>query len=242
MGLNKKSIIELLMIVLILTDSILLILMIFYNFSPLITQIIYIFDLIVCFVLAIEFVYELNRSDNRKHYLQKNWYYIIAMFPDYLLNIVLSLFGLAGISWFVRLIRLLRIGRVLILFKKNIKIFTDFVKETHLDKLLTFLVILVISSSIAFFIVDESANSFIDGLWYVLVTLATVGYGDIVPSTTSGRIIGFILIIIGILSFSILTGAISSIYTKRIEEENKNEIDERLNRIEAKLDKLLENQ
>ncbi len=238
MELNKKSIIELLMIILILTDTILLILVIFHDFSPIMLQMIYVFDIFVCIILSIEFVYNLKNSNNRKEFFKNNWFYTIALIPDYLLSLILSLFGLSNIAWIVRLIRLLRIGRVLILFKKNIKMFTNFIKETHLDKLLTFVIILVMSLSIAFFVLDESANTFSDGLWYVLVTLATVGYGDLVPTSTNGRIIGFILIIVGIITFSVLTAAISSIYTKRIEKENQDDLNKRLDVIEEKIELL----
>lgn len=161
------------------------------------------------------------------------------MLPDVLLNLIFSLFGLSGFTGIVRLFRLIRVARVLVLFRKNISLFTKFIKETHLDKLLTVVIVTIISSSIAFYLLEEPTLSFIDSLWYVLVTITTVGYGDIIPTTIVGRIIGIILIIIGIFVFSTLTAAISSIYTKRIENETRDEIDQRLEKIEKKLDKIL---
>jgi voltage-gated potassium channel len=179
------------------------------------------------------------KTNDKKNFIKSNWIDIIAIMPDILLNSIFSLFGLSGATGIVRLLRLVRVARVLILFRKNITLFTNFIKETHLDKLLTLVVITIISSSVAFYFLDNSIATFMDSLWYVLVTLTTLGYGDITPTSTVGRVIGIILIVIGIVVFSTLTAAISSIYTKRIEKQTKDDIDKRLDKIEKKLDELL---
>jgi len=238
MNFNKKAIAELIIILLISMDILLLLSTIFYKFPQNVSLIITYFDLIVCSILAIEFVYKMKNSKDRKQYVKTNWLYIIAMFPDYLLNGILITFGFSGATGLLRLLRLVRVGRVLILFRKNIKLFTNFIKETYLDKLLIFVVILIIASSVGFTIIDKSATTIGDGLWYVLVTLATVGYGDIVPASFGGRIIGIILILGSALAFSTLTGAMSSIHTKRIEKDIKSDFEHRLEKIEEKLDEL----
>jgi voltage-gated potassium channel len=178
------------------------------------------------------------KEADKKSFVKSNWIYIIAMLPDIFLNSILSLFGLSNATWIIRLLRILRVTRVIVLFRKNIALFTNFIKETHLDKLLTIVVISIIGSSVLFYFID--GINFIDALWYVLVTLTTVGYGDIVPTSTIGKIIGLMIIIIGILLFSTLTAAISSLYTQRIEKETRENIDKRLDRIEEKLNKLSE--
>lgn len=234
---NKSIIVEVILIILILTDTILLLTVIFYDFPIQVMQAISGFDLFVCIILAIDYTNRMINTNNKKSFAKSNWIDIIAMLPDVLLNSIFSLFGLSGATGIVRLFRLVRVARVLVLFRKNIALFTNFIKETHLDKLLTIVVITIISSSVAFYLIENI--SFIDSIWYVLVTLTTVGYGDVLPNSTTGKIIGIILILIGILVFSTLTAAISSIYTQRIENKSKNELDERLARIEDKLDKIL---
>lgn len=49
-----------------------------------------------------------------------------------------------------------------------------------------------------------------DGLWWALVTLATVGYGDIVPHTAWGRVIGATVIVMGVTFLAILTATVTS--------------------------------
>jgi voltage-gated potassium channel len=73
-----------------------------------------------------------------------------------------------------------------------------------------------------------------------MVTAATVGYGDVVPTTPAGRLIGAILMVLGIVVVGLLTGAVAErfVRNKRIENEVIGQLDElsiRLERIEARL-------
>lgn len=57
-------------------------------------------------------------------------------------------------------------------------------------------------------------KQFLDGLWWSLVTLSTVGYGDISPSTSGGRIVAAVLILTGIGVISSLTGTITGFFLR----------------------------
>jgi voltage-gated potassium channel len=100
---------------------------------------------------------------------------------------------------------------------------------------------------------EEDFPTFGDAAWWALVTLATVGYGDIVPTNTAGRAVGAVLILFGITFLSFLTATVTSLFVSTDQEAQQAEnqayreasaaetralllqLDERLQRIEAKL-------
>jgi voltage-gated potassium channel len=85
------------------------------------------------------------------------------------------------------------------------------------------------------------------GLWWAVQTVTTVGYGDHVPATVAGRLIGALVMLAGIGFLTVITAAITSSFVsrERFEQttssgdaptaEQFREMDERLERIEAAL-------
>jgi len=66
---------------------------------------------------------------------------------------------------------------------------------------------------------NEQFKTFWDSVWWVFVTITTVGYGDKVPLTTAGRIISVGMMFVGIAMLSVITATISSHFvTKKIKE------------------------
>ena len=55
-------------------------------------------------------------------------------------------------------------------------------------------------------------------LWWAIVTLGTVGYGDVVPHTGWGRVVGSVVIIVGVTFIAFLTAVVTSLF---VEEEQK---------------------
>jgi voltage-gated potassium channel Kch len=60
--------------------------------------------------------------------------------------------------------------------------------------------------------------SFGVAVWWAIVTLATVGYGDVVPHTAWGRVVGSVVIVVGVTFISFLTATITS-YFVAVEQE-----------------------
>ena len=90
-----------------------------------------------------------------------------------------------------------------------------------------------------------------DGLWWSLQTVTTVGYGDIVPSSGTGRVIGAFVMISGIAFLTVITAAVTASLIEAARrrqppradrplpsEESTREVIARLSAIEAKLDEL----
>ena len=66
-----------------------------------------------------------------------------------------------------------------------------------------------------------SINSFADALWWAVVTITTVGYGDMVPVSLAGRAVAFILMLGGIAFFSGVTANLASLLVKSHDTEKK---------------------
>jgi voltage-gated potassium channel len=69
----------------------------------------------------------------------------------------------------------------------------------------------------------EHFSSIFDSLWWSIVTLTTVGYGDVYPITVGGRIFTFFILLIGLGIVAIPTGIISSSLTKVVEPDSEEE-------------------
>ena len=77
--------------------------------------------------------------------------------------------------------------------------------------LLIIIGVIVTASGFVFAAIDPSIHSPLAGIWYALVTLAHVGYGDIVASSPLGRFLSALLILIGIVLFALAAGIFASI-------------------------------
>jgi voltage-gated potassium channel len=75
----------------------------------------------------------------------------------------------------------------------------------------------------------DDFHSFGDAMWWALVTLTTVGYGDVVPQSTWGRCIGAFVMALGITFISFLTATVTSIFVSQEEHDRE---DRRLDREE----------
>jgi len=69
--------------------------------------------------------------------------------------------------------------------------------------------------------VDSNIGSLWDGVWWAVVTMGTVGYGDKYPITTGGRIVGLILIFAGVGLMSLFTATIASIFVEKKLKEGR---------------------
>jgi voltage-gated potassium channel len=68
---------------------------------------------------------------------------------------------------------------------------------------------------------DSNINTFWDGVWWSIVTMGTVGYGDKYPVTSGGRFVGILLIFTGIGLMSLITATVASVFVERRMKEGK---------------------
>ena len=87
------------------------------------------------------------------------------------------------------------------------------------------------------------------GMWWVLQTVTTVGYGDLTPESTIGKILTSLVMLWGVAFLAIITAAITSVFVARAQRERLAEagqqgaertVDDRLDQIDAQLRQLRE--
>jgi voltage-gated potassium channel len=66
---------------------------------------------------------------------------------------------------------------------------------------------------------NSNIKSFEDGLWWALSTVTTVGYGDRFPTTTEGRMIAFVLMLVGISLMGVITASVAAWFVKMSQGE-----------------------
>ena len=87
-------------------------------------------------------------------------------------------------------------------------------------------------------LVDPAIGTFGDSLWWAIVTVTTVGYGDIVPETTPGRIIAAVLMLAGVSAIPITTSLVVSVFVSRMQKQERTRNDDEREEIIARLERI----
>ncbi|MEG1254242.1 ion channel [Clostridium sp.] len=158
------------------------------------------FDNIIYVIFLLDGIVKLFLSSNYKKFVMDNKI-------DYLALIPLQFFIVGD---FGSIFKLLRVATYFLRIIDNMKVFlfkTCFIQIIIGTGIVTFFG----SLSLYFFEKGgEAISTYGDALWLSLVTLTTVGYGDISPKTSAGKVIAILLMLTGIGFLSMLTSTISS--------------------------------
>jgi voltage-gated potassium channel len=103
-----------------------------------------------------------------------------------------------------------------------------------------FILVLIVGAFSLFYVeVNHNPNitSIDDAFWFVIVTISTVGYGDISPQTEMGRIIGTIIIFTGIGFMSLLTASLATFFVNRHRKKEEIKVEDKLEHIEEQMNK-----
>jgi voltage-gated potassium channel len=103
-----------------------------------------------------------------------------------------------------------------------IKTLSELIRHRLFKVISGILTFAIVSALIITFVETEKSFSSVgNAFWYVLVTITTVGYGDMVPVTTVGKVIGGFIIFIGVALLSTFTATVSTIFITRQLKEGR---------------------
>ena len=179
--------------------------------------------------------------DNKIRFLKSNWggLVIIAAGLPWLWDV----FPLAG---GFRSLRLLVLFSLLFTMSASAR---KILSHNNLGTTLMVSFIVVVFAGTIMAAIDPGIESPLDGIWWAWVTVTTVGYGDIVPVSTIGRVFAGLLILLGVALFSMLTASFSAFFLSQSEDkltaqEEKNsvqleELQKQVASLDAKIEQLL---
>ncbi len=98
--------------------------------------------------------------------------------------------------------------------KIQLKGLLKIIRETYIFEILYGLIILMITFSFYFYLMEPGVTSFGDGLWYSFAIITTIGFGDVVVTGVVGRILSVILGIYGIIVVASITSVIVNYYNE----------------------------
>ena len=165
-------------------------------------------NFVLLFFFGMDFVIRLIKSPSKSEYLlrQYGWADLLSCLPFSQTNIF-------------RLFRLIKVYRLLKEF--GVRKILDAIVKDRADTalfILIFVTILMLEfGSMGMLAIepqspDANITTAQDALWYLVVTLSTVGYGDQYPVTTEGRLLGAFIILTGVGIFGTLTGYLANFF------------------------------
>ena len=194
----------------------------------------HVFELFSVAVFTIEYVLRLWSCTANKNFRHPLWgrlrfiftplalIDLLAILPFYLPIIFPDLRFMRAIR-FMRIFRVFKLGR----YSSSFKTLGNVLKAKKESLIITFfmvLLLLVMSASLIYFVEHEAQpqafSNIPTAMWWAVVTLTTVGYGDVYPVTSLGKVLGSIIAVLGIGLFALPAGIIASGFA---DELNKRE-------------------
>ncbi|WP_372591063.1 potassium channel family protein [Guyparkeria sp.] len=194
-------------------------------------------DVILWGFFLVEQLVLLALVKDRAFYLRTNWLLVAVVafgLPLLFIPGVNFLLGARLLRGLLVVITALRVGR---------RYFRELGQHVFFAIILMTAFLLALGGSIMPMLDPETFDGFGDGMWWTLVTLSTVGYGDLVPQTESGRLMGLIFVAMAVIWLSLISASIAAFLvglrmeaSTEDEERIDTQILHRLDRIEALLD------
>ncbi len=187
-------------------------------------------DWLVWLAFLLETVILTAQVKDKRSYLFGNW-----------LNLLIITAGFPYFWQFAPLIGLLRSVRLVLVVALLLRMSRSARKLLSQHKLGTTLIVAfftMLLSGIIMSRIDPSVGDVWDGMWWAWVTMATVGYGDVVPHSGAGRLFASLVVLFGVVLISLLTANLAAFFigsdVEKIEEEER-ESDRLLRDISARL-------
>ena len=155
---------------------------------------------------ATDLIYGLIKAKSKKQYLKKHPLEVASVLLPFLRPLRL----IRVISFGGLVIQKVAVGRQ---FAITIKVFLTSLLVAYISAVQITITERAVEGS--------NIKNFGDGLWWAITTVTTVGYGDRYPTTTEGRFLAVVLMIMGISLMGVITASVAAWFVKMGQEDSK---------------------
>jgi voltage-gated potassium channel len=203
-----------LFIIILTVLSLIILLMLILPMNERTTDLLLVYDNLICLVFLFDFAYSMHASPSKRGYFIKGrgWLDLLGSIPSLGILRYTGLLRLARVSRLVRITRLRRYKNKhlliedVLLNRGQYAVFITMMSAVTVLFLCSVLVLQFESRS-----PEANITSGSDAIWWAIVTITTVGYGDFYPVTFLGRIIGVLVMVSGVGIIAALASVLTSI-------------------------------
>ena len=193
------------------------------NLTLFVKQLLSIFELTITVIFTVEYVLRIYVADRKGKYIFSVFGIVdlLAVLPYYITlgSVNLQVLRLLRLIRIVRLFKFARYNTAILRYNLAFKSITE-------EAILFFCAtaVLLYFSSVGIYYFEHEAQpehfkSIIHSFWWAVITLTTVGYGDVYPVTVGGRIFTCVILLIGLGIVAVPTGLIASALSKIRQQE-----------------------
>ncbi len=211
--------------------------------TPVIRDAAHVANWVVWLAFCGEYLVKLTLAPNRYGYIRTAWFdlLIIGLSPPFVVPVAFQ--GVRAVRA-VRILRLVRIIRAAAVAAMALRFAQDALQHRRFHYVALATGVVVVLGALGMYAVEHGTNQGIstigDAFWWAMVTVTTVGYGDVSPVTGEGRLIAVVLMIVGVGFIGVFTATITSYFFDQERNQEATDTAQRLDRIEAKLDAIIQ--
>ena len=213
------------------------------------------FETITVIIFSIEYLLRIWTADllypESKHpYLKYIFSFmaiidLLAILPFYLpfISADFRFFRMMRLFRILRLLRVLKLGRYVDALQAIVKVIKDSIPQLIMAFVICFFVMLfssIIMYTVEYPVQPEAFPNVIAALWWAMCTLTTVGYGDVYPITTIGKVLTSVISLVGIGIIAIPTGIIAAGFDQSIIQKHRSDLEEEMLIEESAIEKMNE--
>ena len=189
-------------------------------------------EIVIFVAFSAELLWMLSVTRQKLRYLLGNWLDALIVCAA-----CVSVFGYDAewVAW-GRFLRLAMVGMVLTRAAGEIR---TLFSPGGLPYVFGFAVLAMLVAGAGFYWLDPHITSYADGLWLAFVTAATVGYGDVVPTTTAARILAVVIVVIGVAFLSMLTASVAAFFIGEDEKLLRKEMHHDIRQLRADVARMI---